>query len=143
MSFWILIGPFGAFSLIRVNHFTKPLQKVRFSQASPFTRVSIAIQFTSQFLPPSSENACSKRHESGVTSDITNRTRMARPFIVSWEKNSPRPLLNSPMVGGLKVPLLLPAKFKLHWRGCGFFKDTVQTLQGYLRALNTPPSLFA
>jgi hypothetical protein len=35
------------------------------------TRVSIAIQFTSQFLPPSSENACSKRQEFAVISDTT------------------------------------------------------------------------
>ena len=31
----------------------------------------MAIQFTSQVLPPSSENACLKPHESGVMSDIT------------------------------------------------------------------------
>src|ERR1041384_3043764 len=30
-------------------------------------------------------------------------------------KNSPRPFLNSPMVGWLNVPLLLFAKFRLHW----------------------------
>ncbi|SRR5216683_8416145 len=36
-----------------------------------------------QVLPPSSENACSKWHESGVTSEMTNRTRMARPLSVS------------------------------------------------------------
>src|SRR6185369_5843214 len=48
------------------------------------TRVSTAIQFTSQVLPPSSENACSKRHEFGVMSEMTNRTRIARPFSVSW-----------------------------------------------------------
>jgi len=41
---------------------------------SAFTRVSVAIQLTSQVLPPSSENACSKRHEFGVMSEITNRT---------------------------------------------------------------------
>ena len=47
---------------------------------SSFTRVSVAIQFTSQVLPPSSENACSKRHESGVMSDQTFRTRMVLPL---------------------------------------------------------------
>jgi hypothetical protein len=45
--------------------------------------VSLAIQLTSQVLPPSAENACSKRQEVGVMSKITNRTRMARPFRVS------------------------------------------------------------
>jgi hypothetical protein len=39
-----------------------------------FSRVSVAIQFTSQVLPPSSEKACSKRHESGVMPEMTNRT---------------------------------------------------------------------
>jgi hypothetical protein len=48
-----------------------------------FHRVSVAIQFTSQVLPPSSENACSNRHEFGVMSEITNRTKMARPLSVS------------------------------------------------------------
>jgi hypothetical protein len=46
---------------------------------SSLMRVSTAIQFTSQVLPPSSENACSKRHESGVMSDHTLRTRIALP----------------------------------------------------------------
>src|SRR5262245_33945664 len=55
-----------------------------FGQVHSFTRVSVAIQFTSQVLPPSSENACSNLAELGVMSDITNRTRMARPFRVSW-----------------------------------------------------------
>src|ERR1700682_976860 len=46
----------------------------------PFTRVSVAIQFTSQVLPPSSEKACSKWHEFGVMSEMTNRTKMALPL---------------------------------------------------------------
>ena len=46
-------------------------------------RVSVAFQFTSQVFPPSSEKACSKWHEFGVMSEITNRTRMARPSRVS------------------------------------------------------------
>jgi hypothetical protein len=50
---------------------------------SSATRVSVAIQFTSHVLPPSSENACSKRHEFAVTSDMTNRTKIARPLNVS------------------------------------------------------------
>jgi len=53
-------------------------------RVSSFTLVSTAIQFTSQVFPPSSENACSKRHESGVISDMMNRTRTARPLYVSW-----------------------------------------------------------
>src|SRR5215813_12471990 len=79
-----------------------------------FTRVSVAIQLTSQVLPPSSENACSKRHEFGVMSEITNRTKMARPFSVSWLKNSPRPFLNSPIEGGLSAPPALLEKLRLH-----------------------------
>lgn len=46
-------------------------------------RVSMAIQFTSQVLPPSSENACSKRPELGVMLDQTLRTRTVRPPISS------------------------------------------------------------
>src|SRR6266498_2593607 len=92
--------------------------------ASSFARVSMAIQFTSQVLPPSSENACSKRHEPGVMSDITNRTRTVRPLGPdgSVSKNSPRPFLNSPIVGWLRVPPLLLAKFRLHWRDCGLYR---------------------
>src|SRR5580658_1944233 len=45
-----------------------------------FTRVSTAIQFTSHVLPPSSENDCSKRHESAVMSDQIFRTRMLLPL---------------------------------------------------------------
>jgi hypothetical protein len=48
------------------------------------------------------EKACSKRQESAVMSDITNRTKMARPF------------LNSPT-----VPSLVLAKLRLHWWDCG------------------------
>src|SRR5438067_1876152 len=70
---------------------------------SGFTRSSIAIQFTSHVLPPSSENDCSKRHESGLISEMIKRTRMARPFRVSLSKNSPRPFLNSPIVGRLRT----------------------------------------
>lgn len=38
-----------------------------------FTRSSIAIQFTSHVLPPSSENDCSKWHEVGAMSEIKRR----------------------------------------------------------------------
>src|SRR5262249_16650952 len=48
--------------------------------ASSSTLVLVAIQFTSQVLPQSSENACSKRHEFGVMSDQILRTRMFLPF---------------------------------------------------------------
>ncbi|MBA3583576.1 MAG: hypothetical protein H0W36_03435 [Gemmatimonadetes bacterium] len=47
-------------------------------------RVSTAIQFTSQVLPPSAENACSKRQDVGVISEMTKRTKICRPFSVSW-----------------------------------------------------------
>src|SRR5215831_18614870 len=89
---------------------------------SSFTRVSVAIQLTSQVLPPSSENACSKRHEFGVMFEITKRTKMDRPLNVSWLKNSPRPFLNSPSVGWLMVPPLLLAKLRLHWRDWGLYR---------------------
>jgi hypothetical protein len=84
-----------------------------------FTRRSVAIQFTSHVLPPSSETACSKWHERGVMSEITNRTRIARPFRVSCEKNSPRAFLNSPTVGGLNVPPFTFEKLRLHCRESG------------------------
>src|ERR1700677_1759168 len=91
----------------------------KFLSDSSFTRVSVAIQLTSQLLPPSSENACSNRHESGVMSDQTFRTRMVLPLNSSRSKNSPRPFLNSPIVGWLRRPLLLFAKFRLHWCDIG------------------------
>jgi len=47
-------------------------------------RVSVAIQLTSQVLPPSTEKACSKCAESGVMPEMTKRTRMSRPSNVSW-----------------------------------------------------------
>src|SRR5216683_4690016 len=79
---------------------------------SSFTRVWSVIQFTSQVLPPSSENDCSKWAEFGVMFDQTNRTRMALPLgpAGSVSKNSPRPFLNSPIVGGPMTPLLLVAQ---------------------------------
>ncbi len=73
-----------------------------FAVASGLMRVSSAIQFTSQLLPPSSEKDCSKWQESALMSDQTLRTRMVRPLKSSWSKNSPRPFLNSPIVGTLK-----------------------------------------
>jgi hypothetical protein len=45
--------------------------------------VSVAIQLTSQVFPPSAEKACSKWHEVAVMSEMTKRTKMARPFSVS------------------------------------------------------------
>lgn len=46
-------------------------------------RVSVAIQLTSQVFPPSAENDCSKRQEVRVTSEMTKRTRIARPLYIS------------------------------------------------------------
>ena len=40
-------------------------------------------------LPSSSENACSKQIDVGVTSEMTKRTRIGRPLNVSLLKNSP------------------------------------------------------
>src|SRR5229473_1518425 len=77
---------------------------------SSFTRVWSVIQFTSQVLPPSSENDCSKWGEFVVVSAQINRTRIALPFNVSWPKNSPRPFLNWPIWGGSMVPFLLLAQ---------------------------------
>jgi hypothetical protein len=53
----------------------------------------LRFQFTSEVLPPSSEKDCSNRHEFEVMSDMKNRTKMARPLLVSWSKNSP-PILD-------------------------------------------------
>src|SRR6266849_6159744 len=85
-------------------------------------RVSTAIQFTSQVLPPSAENDCSNRQEFDVMSEMTNRTRIVRPLRVSWLKNSPRSFVNWPMAGGLIEPLPRPEKFKLHCRDCGLYR---------------------
>jgi len=66
----------------RVLTASSTARAIRFSRAKlpHFTRVSTAIQFVSQVLPPSSENACSKRHEFAVMSDHTLRTRIIRPL---------------------------------------------------------------
>jgi hypothetical protein len=45
-----------------------------------FTRVSIAIQFTSQVLPPSAENDCSNLQDSVLMSEMMKRTRTGRPL---------------------------------------------------------------
>src|SRR5258708_7606029 len=47
---------------------------------SSLTRVWSVIQFTSQVLPPSSENDCSKWGEFVLVFDQINRTRMALPL---------------------------------------------------------------
>src|SRR6185312_5578280 len=75
--------------------------------ASPLTRVSVAIQFTSQVFPPSPEKDCSNRQEFSPVSEITNRTRIVLPFQVSSPTNSPLPWLNAPTVGGSSAPALL------------------------------------
>src|SRR5687767_8921544 len=56
------------------------LRVLAYSTAYPFTRENVAIQFASQFLPPSFENACSSRNEFAVMSEKMKRTKMARPF---------------------------------------------------------------
>jgi hypothetical protein len=47
-----------------------------------FSRVNVAIMFGSQVLPPSSENACSKRCECGVTADQTIRTAIDTDVLI-------------------------------------------------------------
>jgi DNA-binding transcriptional regulator YhcF (GntR family) len=60
----------------------KPLAGLRRSSLhSSLIRVSVAIQFTSQVLPPSSENACSKWHELGVMRSKVVREKHNR---VKW-----------------------------------------------------------
>jgi hypothetical protein len=49
------------------------------ADAHGFSRVNVARQFTSHDLPPSAENACSKRKDVGVMSENTKRTRIACP----------------------------------------------------------------
>src|SRR4029077_10796369 len=74
-----------AFGLVADLHLAATDEHV--GQVSLFpcsTRVSTAIQLTSQVLPPSSEKDCSKWQEIGVMSEITNRTKMARPLYISW-----------------------------------------------------------
>jgi hypothetical protein len=45
-----------------------------------FTPVSIAIQLTSQVLPPSVENDCSNLQDSFLMSEMMKRTRTGRPL---------------------------------------------------------------
>src|SRR5258705_4113854 len=77
-----------------------------------FTRVWSVIQLTSQVLPPSSENDCSKCGVSVLVFVQTSRHRMDLPLGPdgSVSKNSPRPFLNSPIVGTPMAPLLLVAQ---------------------------------
>src|SRR5437870_11847165 len=84
--------------------------------------MNIMTQFVSQVLPPSSENACSKRLEFGAISERPFRARIILPLNSSWSKNSPRPSLNSPIIGLLITPSLLFAQFRLHWRVSGLYK---------------------
>src|SRR4029453_5676472 len=79
-------------------------------------------QFVSQVLPPSSEKACSKRLEFGMMSEKTFRARIIRPLNSSWSKNSPRPSLNSPIIGLFITPSLLFAQFRVHWGASGLYK---------------------
>src|ERR1700704_3033260 len=77
-----------------------------------FTRVWSVIQLTSQVLPPSSEKDCSKCGVSVLVFVQINRTRTDLPLGPegSVSKNSPRPFLNSPIVGAPMAPLLLVAQ---------------------------------
>jgi hypothetical protein len=87
-----------------------PAEECALSDSS-VTRVIMEIQFTSQVLPPSYEYDCSRLYEFLVMSDQTYRTKIYLPSTMSWQKNSPRPFLNSPMLGGpLIVPALLSAQ---------------------------------
>src|ERR1700676_1115947 len=88
---------------------------------SSSTRVWSVIQFTSQVLPPSSENDCSKWGEFVVMSVQTNRINTLLSLIVSCAKNSPRPFLNSPIWGGSMMPFLLLAQYSLHWWDWGLY----------------------
>src|SRR4030095_9413244 len=84
--------------------------------------MKVITQFVSQVFPPSSENDCSNRLEFGVMSEKPFRARIMRPVKSSWSKNSPRPSLNSPIIGLLKTPSLLFAQFRLHLLVCGLYK---------------------
>src|SRR5262245_12776900 len=84
--------------------------------------MKVITQFVSQVLPPLSENACSKRLEFGVMSEKPFRARIIRPLNSSWSKNSPRPSLNSPIIGLLITPSLLFAQLRLHWCVYGLYK---------------------
>src|ERR1700693_6295135 len=60
-------------------------------------------------------------------SDQMYRVKIALPFIVSWQKNSPRPSLNSPTLGGPPImPVRRLAQYRLHWRLCGLYKRKVR-----------------
>jgi len=98
--------------------------------------VSIAIQFTSQVLPPFVENDCSNLQDCGLMSDMMKRTRTGRPLKSSWSKNSPRPFLNSPTVGVPSVPPLLLAKFKLHLCVSGLYK---RRFSAWIELAHRPP----
>jgi len=61
------------------------------------TRASVAIQFTPQVVPPSSENACSEQHEFGVSTTMNKESKAGeaeiRAIINEWadeqrEKNA-------------------------------------------------------
>src|SRR5438094_3684455 len=55
------------------------------------SRETVATQFGSQILPPSSEKDCSKWYEFAVMSEKICRTRIALPLNVSLSYNTSRP----------------------------------------------------
>ena len=107
------------------------------TMAQPYPRrVSTAIQFTSHDAPPSSENACSKRQDVAVISEITKRTRIGRPSNDSSEWNSPRPSSKDPTAGGLIPPPRMLAEWRLHSRVRGIVEAQAHRLNAPRRPLD-------
>jgi hypothetical protein len=71
---------------------TKNLPFARWRFLYSFTRVSIAIQFTSHVLPPFVENDCSNSQDSGLMSEMMKRTRTGRDQKVRIKKAEGRRL---------------------------------------------------
>jgi hypothetical protein len=74
-----------------------------------FTRVTFEIQFTSQVLPPSSENDCSKWAAFGVMSDQTYRVSIVLPFILLcvWVVVVPKDLVDAFSTARRYRPILI------------------------------------
>lgn len=72
------LTPVGS-QLVPVVHLLLDVgMKLKRDRALAPQRVNDAIQFASQVLPPSSENACSSRNDFAVMSEKTKRTKIAR-----------------------------------------------------------------
>ncbi len=67
-----------------VKNGSVPSSRFRNLEMNKAYRVNVMIQFVSQVLPASSENACSKRLESGVMSEKPLRLMMILPRNSSW-----------------------------------------------------------